>query len=181
MRTIFSCFVLSCSFLLFMQTDASAQTFPALDKSPADIAYYRVNKKPVAKVIYSRPQMKEREIFGKLVPYDKIWRTGANECTEIQFYQDVILGDREVAAGTYALFSIPGQKKWTLILNKGTDQWGSYGYDPAEDVVRVEATTGNLEDAVEAFSIIFEETEDLGSKMIFAWDRTMASVPIKVK
>ncbi|MCB9284668.1 MAG: DUF2911 domain-containing protein [Lewinellaceae bacterium] len=180
MKTIPTLLVFACSLLFFAQNDLSAQVFPALDKSPADISYYRVNKQPVAKVIYSRPQKNDREIFGSLVPYDKVWRTGANECSEITFYQDVMLGGQEVKAGTYALFTIPGKEKWTIILNKGTDQWGSYGYDAGEDVLRVEANAEETPAVVEAFSIVFSDA-DQGSKMVLAWDRTMVSVPVMAK
>ncbi|MBK8492845.1 MAG: DUF2911 domain-containing protein [Saprospirales bacterium] len=180
MKPALTFFTLTLAILLLAQSDLSAQKFPALDVSPADVAYYRVNKEPVAKVIYSRPQKNDREIFGTLVPYDKIWRTGANECTEITFFKDVMLGDQEVKAGTYALFSIPGKEKWTLVLNKGTDQWGAYGYDVEEDVTRVEVAVEKTPEVVEAFSITFMDA-DQGTKMILAWDRTMVAVPVVAK
>ena len=84
---------------------------PELDKSPADIAYFRKSKKdaPVAKVIYSRPQKKDRKIFGELVPFGKVWRTGANESTEIDFYKDGTFGGKPVKAGRYSLFTIPNE------------------------------------------------------------------------
>ena len=180
MKPILTFFTLTLAVLLLAQSDLSAQKFPALDKSPADVAYYRVNKQPVAKVIYGRPQKNDREIFGSLVPYDKIWRTGANECTEITFFQDVMVGDQEIKAGTYALFSIPGKEKWTIVLNKGTDQWGSYGYDAEEDVARVEAAVEKTPEVVDAFSITFMDA-DQGAKMILAWDQTMVAIPVVAK
>lgn len=180
MKPILTLFSFTLALLFFFQADLSAQKFPALDKSPADISYYRLNKKPVAKVVYSRPQKNGREIFGNLVSYDKIWRTGANECTEITFYQDVIFGGQEVEAGTYALFTIPGAEKWTVILNKAIDQWGSYGYDAAEDVCRFEAAVQDAPEAVEAFAIIFFESDN-SAQMIMAWDKTMVPVTIETK
>jgi len=167
--------------LFLIPTDADAQKFPALDKSPADISYYRVNKRPVVKVIYSRPQKNDREIFGSLVPFDKVWRTGANECTEIKFYQDVVLGGQEVKAGTYALFTIPGQERWTIILNNGLDQWGAFGYDVAEDALRLEVPAGQTNEVVEAFAIVFPEAEDGSATMVLAWDKTQVEVPLAVK
>ena len=180
MKFILPFFVFTLPVLLFAQSDSNTLQFPALDKSPADISYYRVNKEPVAKVIYSRPQKNDREIFGGLVPYDKIWRTGANECSEIKLYQDVLFGDQEIPAGTYALFTIPSVEKWTIILNKGTDQWGSYGYDAAEDVARIEVPVEKMKESIEAFAITFLEA-DMGSKMVLAWDHTMVAVPIRTK
>lgn len=173
-----STLVLSCLFLL--QSDVAAQQFPALDKSPADISTFRVNKQAVAKVVYSRPQKNGRDIFGNLVPFDKIWRTGANECTEISFFKDVVFGGQEVKAGTYALFTIPGKEKWTVILNKAINQWGSYGYDANEDVCRFEVAVKEAPEVIEAFAIIFFESDN-GAQMIMAWDKTMVPVPIEVK
>jgi hypothetical protein len=180
MKNLLTLFTLVVSTLFFVQSDLAAQTFPALDKSPVDFAHYRVDKESVGRVIYSRPQKNGREIFGNLVAYDKIWRTGANECSEVTFFKDVELGGQTVAAGTYALFTIPGAEQWTIILNKGINQWGSYGYDAAEDVLRIEAPVKETPEVVEAFSVVFFDADE-GSSMILAWDRTMVAVPIRVK
>ena len=161
--------------------DLSAQKFPALDKSPVDISYYRMNKQAAIKVIYSRPQKNGREVFGNLVPYDKVWRTGANECSEIKFYKDALLAGLEVKAGTYALFTIPGKEKWTIILNNGLDQWGAFGYDAAEDALRVEVPVRPTDEPVEAFAITFSESEDGAVNLVLAWDRTKVEVPVAMK
>ena len=118
---------------------ASAQ-LPPLDKSPADIAYFRKSRQdaPVAKLIYSRPQRNGREIFGALVPYGKVWRTGANEATEITFFKDGTFGGKPVKAGRYSLFTIPNEKTWTVILSSALDVWGAYTYDEKQDVLRIE-------------------------------------------
>ena len=99
----------------FISLSVEGQEFNNLDNSPHDIAYYRVNKitPPIIKVLYGRPQKNEREIFGALVPYGKVWRVGANEVTEVRFYQDVTFGEVKVKAGTYALYAIPGESGWT--------------------------------------------------------------------
>jgi hypothetical protein len=89
---------------------------------------------------YSRPGVKGRAIWDALVPYDKVWRTGANEATTISFSDDVTVNGQKLAKGTYSLHTIPGAAKWTLIFNSVADQWGSYTYDPAKDVLRVDAT-----------------------------------------
>ena len=86
---------------------------------------------------YSRPGVKNRPIWGALVPWDKVWRTGANEATTISFSTDVTVMDQKLPKGTYSLHTIPGQNDWTIIFNSVADQWGSYSYDPAKDVVKV--------------------------------------------
>ena len=98
----------------------SAQSFRGLDRSPLDMAYFPDNfahdrgaeDKAIVRVIYSRPQKKGREIFGNKVPYGKVWRTGANEAPELKVYQDITLSGKEVKAGTYALFTLPGENEW---------------------------------------------------------------------
>jgi hypothetical protein len=91
-------------------------------------------------ITYSRPGVKGRQIWGALVPYDKVWRTGANEATSISFSDDVSINGQSLAKGTYSLHSIPGKDSWTLIFNKVADQWGSYSYDQAKDALRVTVT-----------------------------------------
>lgn len=172
--------MLAASFAL-MPTDLTAQKFPPLDKSPVDISYLRVNKQALAKVTYGRPQKNGREIFGNLVPYGKIWRTGANECTEIKFFKDVVLGGQELTAGAYALFTIPGEEKWTIIINKGVDQWGAFGYDAAEDALRLEVPVSRMPESVEAFTITFADTENGGTNLVLAWDTTKVEVPVAAK
>jgi hypothetical protein len=158
-------------------TNLSAQNFPGLDKSPLDMAIYP-GKDPakVVRVLYSRPQLKGRAL-SDLAPEGKIWRTGANESTEITFYQDVTFGGAAVSAGTYALFSIPGASEWTLVLNKALHQWGAYTYDASADVVRVPASVSTASDAVEAFSMTFE-ADGNAAQLIMGWDKTRVSVPI---
>ncbi|KJD32574.1 asparagine synthetase B [Tamlana nanhaiensis] len=165
---------ITCALALFMSLNMQAQKFAKLDASPLDISYLRAsrNETPTAKVIYSRPQLKGRSL-DKLAPNGKVWRTGANEAAEIKFYKDVTFGGKAVKAGTYALYTIPGESEWTIILSNDTDVWGSYNYSESKDVLRVKApvTTG---DAVEAFSIAFD-----GGKMYLAWDTTRVAVPVK--
>jgi len=163
-----------------MVFNTRAQEFKGIDKSPHDIIYYRVNKitPPEIKVLYGRPQMKGRKIFGELVPYGKIWRTGADEATEITFYKDVIFGGKHVKKGIYVLYTIPGEKEWIVILNKNLDAWGTNGYDKRKDVVRVPAKVSRAE-PVEAFSIGFKKKKDK-VKMILGWDTTRVTVPIEI-
>lgn len=162
---------------LLFSLNVSAQKFSDIDKSPHDISYFKAkrNAPPVVKVLYGRPQKKGRNIFGSLVPYGKVWRTGANEATEITFFQDVKLGEQEIKAGTYTLFTIPNKNSWTIIINSDTDVWGSYYYDKDKDVARLDVPTRNT-DVVEYFSIAFTKETD-GTSMILAWDNISVAVP----
>jgi hypothetical protein len=164
-------------FTMLFSIDVSAQKFSDVDKSPHDISYFKParNASPVIKVVYGRPQKKGRTIFGSLVPYGKVWRTGANEATEITFFKDVKLGDQDIKAGTYTLFTIPNKDSWTIIINSDTDVWGSYYYDKDKDVARLDVPVKKI-DALEYFSIAFTKETD-GARMVLAWDNISAAVP----
>ncbi len=175
MKNVFLLTLLTVS--LVFSTEATAQKFSGLDKSPADIASYptsyRVSDKAV-RVIYSRPQLKGRSL-SELAPAGKVWRTGANEAPEITFYKDATVGGKAVKAGTYSLFTIPGEDEWTVILNSNLNQWGAYSYDNAADITRVTAKTSTDGESLEAFSIAFDED---GNNMIMGWGTTRATLPI---
>lgn len=129
-------------------------------------------------VTYSRPGVKDRTIFGELVPYDKVWRTGANESTKLTLSDDMKIGGQDVPAGTYALYTIPGKDSWTIIIHKNTSHWGDEGYDKAEDLVRFEVKPEMLEDAWESFTIDFSDFTPNGANMNLIWDHTKVSFPI---
>ena len=156
-----------------------AQEFPKLDSSPMDAAIFRESRgaDPIVKVVYSRPQKKGREVFGGLVSYGQMWRTGANEATEVRFYRDVKFGGKDVKAGTYTLYAIPNESKWTLVLNSKTDTWGAYQYDESKDVARTEVDTQKAPSTIEAFAIAYKKV-DGGVHMLMGWDDTMVAVPI---
>lgn len=162
-------------------TCMDAQKFAGIDKSPMDAALWRAERNaPVqAKVVYSRPMKNDRDVWGALVPYGKVWRTGANEGSEITFYRDVNFGGKDVKAGTYTIFTIPGEKEWTFILNSDLNQWGNYGYKESSDVVRVMGPTGMNDSPLEAFSMTFENQEDGSTHLVMGWDNMHARVPIK--
>lgn len=155
-----------------------AVRFPDVQKSPTDISYMREGRRgPVtAKVVYSRPYKKGRVVFGELVPYGKVWRTGADEATEITFYKDVHFGGKKVKAGSYAVFTIPNEDSWEVILNTGLHNWGAFGYDAEKDVARVKTKVKNMNDSLENFSIVFNN-----GNMVMAWDKTMVAVSIEAK
>ena len=173
--------------LLFISTLSIAQSFRGLDRSPLDIAYLPDHfahdrypgQKAVIKITYSRPQKKGREIFGAKVPFGQIWRTGANEATEVKVYQDITVGGEKLKAGSYSLFTIPGEKEWTIIFNSDLDYWGAYSYKVANDVLRIKVSATTMPEVLEAFSIQFEDKGDNTAHMKLAWDRTLVEVPVK--
>lgn len=170
-----SLFVLAVVF----STTSNAQDFSGLDKSPMDMASfpssYKVSDKAM-RIVYGRPQLKGRSL-NDLAPAGKVWRTGANEAPEITFYKDVKFGGQNVKAGTYALFTIPGDKEWTIILNSNLNQWGAYTYDKGADVARTTVPVSAAGDSLEAFSIAFKEV-DGGAHMVMGWGKTRVAVPV---
>ena len=160
-------------------TTATAQKFSGLDKSPMDMATYPSSYKVSDKVIrvtYSRPQLKGRSV-SELAPAGEVWRTGANEAVEITFYKDANVGGTDVKAGTYSLFTIPGEGEWTVIINSNLNQWGAYSYDKKADVARVKATATAAGESLDAFSIAFNEV-DGGAHLVMAWGTTRVALPI---
>jgi hypothetical protein len=133
--------------------------------------------KTYIKVVYSQPFKNEREIFGSLVPYGKIWRTGANEATEITLTQKIKIGGKSLAPGTYSIFSIPQADKWTIILSKDLGLWGEYEYNAKCDQLRFDVPVKKVDQSWEAFTIKLEK-EGSGAKMTLVWDKTAVEIPI---
>ncbi|EDY81934.1 hypothetical protein VDG1235_1554 [Verrucomicrobiia bacterium DG1235] len=131
-------------------------------------------------LVYSRPSMKGREIFGGLVPYGSVWRTGANQPTKISFSDDVVLGGKEVDAGTYALYTIPGKSEWTVIIYSNTELWGSFGYDQANDVVRFKVKPSKLGHAVESLTIGLDSLSNSSASIYLDWDHTRVAFSVEV-
>ncbi len=129
-------------------------------------------------VDYCQPSKKNRQIFGGLVPYGEIWRTGANEATQIEFSRDVNINGNSLKAGRYALFTIPNPNTWTIIFNKELGMWGAFSYNQENDALRVEVTPSQQSDVLEIFTISFQEA-DSGADMILAWETTKVIVPIR--
>lgn len=126
------------SFALLATTFMFAQDAPKKQSSPAAKAEGKIGEKSIA-INYHQPAVKERKIWGDLVPFGKVWRTGANNATTITLDKDVKMGGKTLQAGRYALFSIPTATDWTIIFNKSADQWGSYEYDEKKDALRIKA------------------------------------------
>lgn len=129
------------------------------------------------KISYGQPSKRQRVIFGKLVPYGEVWRTGANEATEITFSTNGTFGGKPIKAGTYTLFTIPAAKEWTFILNSELNQWGAFQYDKIKNknVLQVKAPASTISGApVEKFTISLP-----AGKLVVEWDKTRVEVPVK--
>ena len=181
--------ILTIIFLVAVSLSGTAQSkIPAIDKSPMDMSYYPVNypvlkiqdkatEPLVARVVYSRPQRNGRNIFGDLVEYGKVWRLGANEATEIEFFQNVRINGARVKKGRYTLYCIPYEEKWTMIINRDTDTWGAFKYDEAKDVTRLDVPVVKQADLTESMSMYFDKSA-LGVSFIMQWDNVKVSLPI---
>lgn len=163
---------------IFINQNIDAQSFQGLDEAPHDISYYRKSKvtPPLVKVIYGRPHKTNKKVFGDMIAYGKIWRTGANEATEVKFYRDIIFGGVKVPAGEYALYTIPGEKEWEIILSTNLDVLGAFQYDPVFDIARVTVPSSKAEE-LDVFSIAFKEKKDI-IQMVLGWDTTRVRIPI---
>lgn len=137
----------------------------------------KAKDQPVARLIYSRPLKSGRDIFGGIIRYNELWRLGANESTEIEFFRNVKVGGKTVAKGRYTMYCIPGESKWTIIINKDNYCWGSFTYDSRKDVARADIETTKTTDTVEAFTMYFDETKN-GANLIILWDNIKAVMPV---
>jgi len=130
------------------------------------------------RVSYHRPAVNNRKIFGGLVPYDVLWRAGANQPTSITFSTPVKVEGQDVPAGTYSLFLIPGQQQWTVVLSKFTGGWGTYSYDQSEDLLRVKVTPQPI-DMTERMAFTFDDSKENSVTLSMRWEKTR--VPVKVE
>jgi hypothetical protein len=175
--------------ILSIQLLNAQSRFPVIDKSPMDMSYYPANypilkiqdkttEALVARVCYSRPQRNGRNVFGELLEYNKVWRMGANEATEIEFFKDVIIGNKLVPKGRYTIYAIPNPEKWSIMINRETDTWGAFKYDATRDIVKLDVPVEKLSDPLEAFSIVFETAPNAGFLLTAAWENVAVSLPI---
>ena len=130
---------------------------------------------------YSRPSVKARKIFGELVPYGSVWRTGANAATTLHIDQDFFFGDLFLKAGDYALFTIPGEKDWEIILNTDTSLWGTNGYDPKLDVARITIEPERLKERLESFEMRFTHLRTSSVLLVLEWEYTRVRIPLGFK
>jgi Protein of unknown function (DUF2911) len=178
-KSLHSRFALACGLLFTAGLFAQTPTIDFPQPSPGATVKQRVGLTDI-EVTYSRPGVKGRVIFGNLVPYDEVWRTGANTATKISFSTAVNLGGKDVPAGDYALYSIPDKDSWTIILNKVTGQWGAYAYSSKNDFARIKAAPVALAEPVETFEISVGDIKPESASLNLTWEKTRVSVPITV-
>ncbi|MGB4842946.1 MAG: DUF2911 domain-containing protein [Ferruginibacter sp.] len=129
-------------------------------------------------LIYSRPSAKGRKIYGDLVPYNKVWRTGANAATRIIFSDPVEINGKQIDSGTYVLYTIPGASSWQVIINKGLNNWGSDGYKESEDVARFTVPVSKLKNRIETFTMEFSDVMPTSCALEIKWENIAVSIPI---
>lgn len=173
-------FLFTCLFPLFaiasIENDSIVK--PQVRNSPIVIANLKTTENNYVKCTYGQPLKKGREIFGNLVPYGKLWRTGANEATEVTFTTNIQIGETQLQAGTYTLFSIPNKDKWTIILNSELGQWGDFAYDASKNILSYDAVVSSNTDIYEGFTIQFEDINN-GFNMLLLWDNIKVTIPIQ--
>jgi hypothetical protein len=132
------------------------------------------------KIIYGQPYKRGRKIFGELVPYNEVWRTGANEATELTTTRDILWAGQKLEAGTYELFCIPRENEpWTIILNNQLGQWGAFDYQSTSDELRVDIPAAQTESSTEAFTIEFAKLDGDSTQVVMGWDKTKVSIPVQ--
>jgi hypothetical protein len=167
----------------------SINPYGAPDVSPMDVSYFPVDypltkmtnpgsAAPVMRVIYSRPHKQGRAIFGNLLKYGEPWRLGANEATEIEFFQTVTIQNKAIAKGRYIMYCIPQENEWTIILNDNVFSWG-LKQNPEKDVYRFTIPTEKTPAPIEHFTIVFQPATK-GAELVIAWDIVMARLPITI-
>ncbi|MBI2257865.1 MAG: DUF2911 domain-containing protein [Flavobacteriia bacterium] len=157
----------------------NAQTLKVPVKSPLCTIKQAVALSEIS-IDYSRPNKNGRTIFGELVPYNTLWRTGANAPTKITFGEDILLENKEVKAGTYSLFTIPGETEWTLILNKNLQMWGTDGYDEKEDILRLQLPVKKVSEITESFTIQFTDVKPTTCNLELVWENVKVSAKISI-
>lgn len=164
--------------LLLASVVSSAQDAVKPRPSPLAIVSSRY-KDAYIKITYSQPHKRGRSIFGGLVPYGQVWRTGANEATELTVTKDIKINGADLKAGSYSLYTIPEKDKWTIILNRDLGMWGAYNYNVKMDVMRFEVPVVPVTEFVyEAFTILIDPRNNRAD-LVLAWDRTKVVIPIQ--
>jgi len=175
MKRLIFVLLVSCSSL------TQAQKFKKLDASPMDRVFYPMSNRVSDKAIiitYSRPQLKGRELE-ELVPVNKVWRTGANEATEIRILKPIKFGETTIKTGTYTLYSYPKEESTEIIINSATYVWGAYNYDQTKDVARLEVPVLESSEYLEAFSLIFSG-KGADAVLHGGWGNIRVSIPITI-
>jgi Protein of unknown function (DUF2911) len=175
MKQLLTIILTGFSIVLFSQEKASFITPPP---SP-EASFTQQLVKGKITVTYSRPFARGRKVFGELVPFDSLWRTGAGDATSIHLTEEIILGGKKLSAGKYALFTIPREKDWTIIINADTTLHGAFGYDSKKDIHRFTVKPGKSHSFSEAFTIELNEiTSSGGGSLNLSWENTLVKIPL---
>ncbi len=166
--------------LVGSMSSAFAQQIQMPQASPSAKIAQQVGLSNVT-VDYSRPSTKGRKIFGELVPFGDVWRTGANGATLLTFSTDVIISGKNVPAGQYALYAIPNKSEWTMILSKNTKLWGAIGYDESDDLLRFNVSPNKLSRNYETMEITFADMTDTGANLSIKWETTRVDFRIETE
>jgi hypothetical protein len=164
-------------FALFISSLTFAQGIKTPSPSPTQTISQEFALADIS-VTYSRPSAKGRVIFGDLVPYGKIWRTGANSSTKIKFGDEVKINGTAVPAGEYSLFTVPGKSEWEIILSKNLDSWGAMGYKPDADQLRFKVKSASSTTSIETFTIIFANQKPTEIDVQLMWEKTMVTFTV---
>jgi hypothetical protein len=170
----------------------NASSLAGEDASPMDMIFYPAGSKylnfskpeelvanqPKIKVQYSRPQMKERKIFGELLKYGEMWRMGANETTLITFYQPVTIGGKKLRAGTYGIFATVNEKSWDVIIHSNTNSWGHANHDAESNVQTITVPVEKTKSTLDALSMTFDKKSDKEVHVLVGWENTMVRIPV---
>ncbi len=178
-RSLVGLLGLSCVLAVGVSAETETAAFEVPTTNPNAVVRQQVAA-TIIEVTYNRPMVRGRTIFGALVPYGEVWRTGSDASTKISFSTPVTVGGKQIEAGSYELFSIPGEGEWTVIFHQSQSQWGSYSYDSANDVARVTAQPARLKDQVESFTISFDDVTRNAATLNLSWDEVRVPVRIEI-
>lgn len=180
MKTIWITCILSLGALCsFTQETGTKINFKAPTASPDATLIQNFGESDIT-VTYGRPSARGRKIFGQLIPFDSLWRTGANDCTALALRETVIIGGKKIPAGKYSLFSIPAQEEWTIILNRDATLHGAFGYDPQVDILRFKVKPEKSERFYETFTIEIGDFNAKGEASLnLLWENTLVKIPLQ--
>jgi hypothetical protein len=171
-RTAIATVLVLCALIAAAQQDKSKRP------SPPGSAQFTFSDGKKITIDYGRPSVRGRKIYGELVPYGEVWRTGANEATTFVTEKDINVGGTKVPAGSYTLYTLPSESGWKLIINKQTGQWGTE-YNQGQDLARINMKSEALSAPIEQFTVSFEPASGNATVLRLDWENTRASVPIK--
>lgn len=165
--------------LLFSTVNVHVFAQEAAKPRPSPLAVAAIRYKDAyIKITYSQPEKRGREVFGKLVPFNEVWRTGANEATEITTTKNIQINGTLLKAGTYSIFTIPQKDKWTIIINGEVGLWGAYNYNSKLDVMRFDVPATSSDVVYESFTLQFNHRNEVADLLLY-WDKTKVSISVK--